>query len=209
MEHREPYFCNSMWEFDPTFEDVTSISVMLMPWDSYRWRWRREVTFFLMKFYLHLGRRGRLHAPCGSLFQYREGERYWLYCRGYAGLLVILVRPTQWPWRWVDLFVFPLSILLTKEKVSTRTFIPALFDRLDECVDSIVCFVGRYDVVIHTDTIFLQVFFWEVRRHILEPSWIPCCWDGWNHDWRGQSEKIQQHIQIRGFEVGECHACYQ
>lgn len=47
-------------------------------------------------------------------------------------------------------------------------YLGSLYERLDECVNNIVCSVGRYDVVTHADTIFLQMFLWE-RFGILSP----------------------------------------
>lgn len=54
-----------------------------------------------------------------------------------------------------------------KERLALAPLYPRLlYARLDECVTSITRSFGRYDVVTHANTGFLQIFLWERSRAI-------------------------------------------
>lgn len=43
-------------------------------------------------------------------------------------------------------------------------YLRSLYASLDKCVNNVLHFVGRYDVVTNIDTGFLQTFLWETFR---------------------------------------------
>lgn len=49
----------------------------------------------------------------------------------------------------------------------TRIYQGWLYARLDECITNIVQSIGRYDVLIHAYTSFLQMFLWEHFRALV------------------------------------------
>lgn len=55
-----------------------------------------------------------------------------------------------------NLYFFPLAIHMAKEeRLALVSFhLESLFDRMDECIDNIVKFVGSYHIVTQVDTAF-------------------------------------------------------
>lgn len=63
----------------------------------------------------------------------------------------------------IKAYVFPLAIGLRKGKklAPGPVYLGLLFARLNECGNNILRSVGRYDVVTHTNTCFIQVLLSE------------------------------------------------
>lgn len=61
----------------------------------------------------------------------------------------------------INLFIFLMAIILVKEERLglTPIYFGSLYSNLDECMANVVRSIGTYDMVTHTDTIFLQIFF--------------------------------------------------
>lgn len=58
--------------------------------------------------------------------------------------------------------VFPLTIRLARGErfALAPIYLGSLFCKMDECINNIMKFVGRYYVVTYAVTTFLQVFLW-------------------------------------------------
>lgn len=67
----------------------------------------------------------------------------------------------------VNTYVFLLTIHLIKKKrfVVGLLYLGSLFGRLDDCDNNILCSVGHYDMAVHANTCFLQIFIGRVRWH--------------------------------------------
>lgn len=57
-------------------------------------------------------------------------------------------------------YLFPLDNLIAKgvQFVLALLYLGFLYAQLDDCVNNVVCSVGRYNVVTHVDLCFLQMF---------------------------------------------------
>lgn len=89
----------------------------------------------------------------------------------YPVILAFMVCPSKWPRRWPKSIRFSSGDLSGKgEKLALVPFyLGSLFFRSDECVKNIVRSVGRYHVVSHADTAFIQVFLWELFGTLSKP----------------------------------------
>lgn len=69
----------------------------------------------------------------------------------------------------MNIYVCPLAILHTKgrEAAIGTNFLGSLYTCLHECITYITRSLGQYDVVIHVDTKFIQMFLLECSRALL------------------------------------------
>lgn len=60
-------------------------------------------------------------------------------------------------------YVYPSKVHLAKGKKATLAivYLRSLYAHLEECVADMSRSLGRYDVVSHIDSVFLQMFLWE------------------------------------------------
>lgn len=71
-----------------------------------------------------------------------------------------MVRSTKSAKRWPKSYVFLLAILLEKgERLALGLiYLGSLFARLDEFIINVTRSLGSYDVVMHVNSSFLQIF---------------------------------------------------
>lgn len=58
----------------------------------------------------------------------------------------------------LDPYVFLLAILIAKEVYVDSLYLGSLYAQLDDCVNNVIWFVGRYQMVAHVNACFLQMF---------------------------------------------------
>lgn len=97
------------------------------------------------------------------LYFTEEEATKWNNSRGHVLVLTLSVRSYKQTWRWNQCFRFSNDHPPHKRReTSSRAYLPwVIYARLDECVNNILRSIGRYDIVTHTDTCFLQIFLWE------------------------------------------------